>query len=158
MQARHIPNRSLLTDVLQRVKRRTDCSVLYDFRDAAAFSFCSLQLLSPATALDLPISPANLMPVDVTKRDAYRETERDDSGSPLTPIQHNSPAWLREFQISGEAIMESLAWILGFVAVLLVAISIGNLFVQQDPPPGERRAGRTAQLKRRRLSPSRWMP
>jgi hypothetical protein len=54
--------------------------------------------------------------------------------------------------------MESLAWILGFIAVLLVAISIGNLFVQQVPPVEKDPALRTTQLKRRRLSPSRWMP
>jgi hypothetical protein len=54
--------------------------------------------------------------------------------------------------------MESLAWILGLVAVVLVAISIGKLWVHAAPPTGERQAGRSAQLKRRRLSPSRWMP
>ena len=98
------------------------------------------------------------MLLDVTKRDGYREAERDDLGSPLTPTKHNSPARLPEFQISGEAIMESLVWILGFIAVLLVAISIGNLFVQQVPTAGQRRVGDAAPLKRRRLSPSRWMP
>jgi hypothetical protein len=98
------------------------------------------------------------MLLDVTKPDGYREAERDDLGSPLTPTLQNSPAWLPEFQISGEAVMESLAWILGLIAVLLVAISIGNLFVQQVPPVEKDLARRTTQLKRRRLSPSRWMP
>ena len=54
--------------------------------------------------------------------------------------------------------MELLAWTLGLVAVVLVAISIGKLFVHETPPTGERHAGRTTQLKRRRLSPSRWRP
>lgn len=54
--------------------------------------------------------------------------------------------------------MESLAWILGFIVVVIVAISIGNLFVQQVPEAEQPHAGRTTQVKRRRLSPSRWMP
>jgi hypothetical protein len=135
-------------------------ALLTSFRDIAEFSCRSrIQLLlSPAAALDLQSSPANLMLLDVTKRDAYREAEGDDLGSPLTPTLHNSPAWLPEFQISGEAVMESLTWILGLIAVLLGAISIGNRFVQQVPPVEKDPARRTTQLKRRRLSPSRWMP
>jgi hypothetical protein len=54
--------------------------------------------------------------------------------------------------------MQLLAWILGLVAVLLVAFSIGKLFMQQSAPAQEGRHARTPQVKRRRLSPSRWMP
>ena len=53
--------------------------------------------------------------------------------------------------------MQWLAWTLGFVSVLLVAFSIGRLFVEQPTQKEERRRSRAYNVKRRRLSPSRWM-
>jgi hypothetical protein len=45
--------------------------------------------------------------------------------------------------------MHSLLWILGLVSVLLVASSIGRLFVQEGPPSEERRHSRGAGAGRR---------
>jgi hypothetical protein len=53
--------------------------------------------------------------------------------------------------------MQWLAWIIGFVSVLLVAFSIGRLFVEQPAQKEERHRSRTNNVKRRRLSPSRWV-
>jgi hypothetical protein len=53
--------------------------------------------------------------------------------------------------------MQWLAWILGLAAVLLVAISIGRLFVQQGRESQERRPSPRIHVKGRRLSPSRWL-
>ena len=54
--------------------------------------------------------------------------------------------------------MQWLAWTLGLVSVLLVAFSIGRLFVEQPTQEQERQRSRAHNVKRRRLSPSRWMP
>jgi hypothetical protein len=51
--------------------------------------------------------------------------------------------------------MAWLAWLIGLV--LVVAVSIGHMFLQGGLPTQERRGSRIAHVKRRRLSPSRWM-
>jgi hypothetical protein len=129
----------------------------------AAFVRYFVPLLRPAAALarrcsrftEFPSQPdASEMSPNVTRTGKQSVKKR----TPLIPARQNSPAWLPEFQISAEASMESLVWILGLIAVLLVAISIGNLFVQQVPPAVEGQSQRSTEVKRRRLSPSRWMP
>jgi hypothetical protein len=57
----------------------------------------------------------------------------------------------------GDAAMQWLAWTLGLTSVLLVAFSIGRLFVQQPTEKEERHRSRAANVKRRRLFPNRWI-
>jgi hypothetical protein len=49
--------------------------------------------------------------------------------------------------------MEWLAWTIGLITILLVALSIVSLFMRESLPLEARRS----HVKRRRLSPSRWM-
>jgi hypothetical protein len=50
--------------------------------------------------------------------------------------------------------MQWLAWTLGLISVLLVAFSIGRLFVQQPTEKEQRRRSRAANVKRRHLFPN----
>ena len=53
--------------------------------------------------------------------------------------------------------MEWLIWIFGLVAVLAMAVSIGQVFMKEGLSAQEHRSPRPADAKRRRLSPSSWM-
>ena len=51
--------------------------------------------------------------------------------------------------------MEWLAWIIGLIAVLGMAVALGYVFVQQGLSAQDRRGPGTKDVKRERLSPSR---
>ena len=53
--------------------------------------------------------------------------------------------------------MEWLAWIIGLIAVLGMAVAFGYVFVQRGLSAQDRRGPGTKHVKRERLSPSRWM-
>lgn len=53
--------------------------------------------------------------------------------------------------------MEWLAWIIGLIAVLGMAVALSYVFVQRGLSAQDRRGPGTKHVKRERLSPSRWM-
>src|SRR5437879_3771949 len=53
--------------------------------------------------------------------------------------------------------MEWLAWTMGLIAILVVAVAIGYVFLQEGLSAKEHPGSQTAHIKRRRISPSRWM-
>ena len=53
--------------------------------------------------------------------------------------------------------MNWLVWITGLAAVLAMAAALGRVFMREGMAGKERRASVTGNLKKRRLSPSRWM-
>jgi hypothetical protein len=53
--------------------------------------------------------------------------------------------------------MEWLAWTLGLIAIVVVAGSIGYVFLQEGLAAQQHPGPQSAQVRRRRISPSRWM-
>ena len=53
--------------------------------------------------------------------------------------------------------MEWLAWTVGLIAILVVAVSIGYVFMQEGLSAQQHPGSPPARVKRRRISPSRWM-
>ena len=53
--------------------------------------------------------------------------------------------------------MEWLAWTMGLIAILVVAVAIGYVFLQEGLSAQQSPRSPAALVRRRRISPSRWM-